>query len=506
MKLSVFGAFFSKDSRIAGLSITEESVGFLLLTRKAKKTTAAHFKEQGIAEGAIQNGSIKNKELLGAVIKQVLPSQFLTDWREPRKVVVSIPESVVHYTDFLVSMALGRQRLEDSVISHLEQYSPLPLEKLYYDWEEYPLSEKQKVVFIAFAERTIVNAYLEIIRHAGCHPLAIEGEFLSIRRILSLDAHTVRLFLLAGPRRLNILILKNSSVSFSRSLAWNGNITELEKELTKIVEYYLTEYPESPPIKQLVITSSPHTKGLIPNIKTFIETNFKIETRESPVSSETHASGILEGVARRGLLPQSKDVSISLMVPGTEELFREARLLLFSKIINDFMIIVSVILVLVFSGVSFYLLPTYEKQKEDQIARKRAQPSLQEITELEAHITDFNNFVEPLAAIEQSAPDWIIPLTDIVIRTREGIHIKDISMDAGSKTVTVSGTADDIGFLLDFKSALSFSGIYGGDLAIPFSSFEKEADIPFSYTLAFKNLSILYPSNPQKQLPSTPLL
>ncbi len=493
--------FFYQKEKIAGLAISDEAVGLLLFKKSKKPLLQEYKKEHGLERGIIQDGVLQDKKRFLKSLKQIVPPRLFHGWREPRKVVVSIPEQLVHYTSFLVPKSLALQPLEDTISSNLEKNSPLPFDQIIYDWEEHSFSDKQKRIQVAYVERGKIDDYLETIQKAGLHPVALEGEFLSIRRFLTSPPKGGRILLLLKPNRITSIILSGNIVSFSRTTGWEGTEKTLKKELLRIIEYYFTEHPRGPVIKELIVDAGENERLKVQTLETEIRRLLKITITELKFPSLETTSGALLGSALRGQVPRGKDKFISLMTPGTEELFHEAQVLLFSKIVNDFIIIISVILVIIFSLTSFYILPGFEKQKDEQIAIKRAQPATQEIAELEEEITGFNTIVEPLANIEGSSPDWVTPLRDITIRVRPGIQVTNISINLASSAVQLGGTAEDIGFMLDFKSALSFSGIYEGDLTIPFSSFEKDTGIPFTYTLHLKDRSILFPFKSSPPLP-----
>lgn len=486
--------FFGQREKIAGLAISQESIGLLLVKpNKGGGSRVEYIKERPLEEGVIQNGMVHNPDLFKKALKEVVPRRIVSRWREPRKVILSLPEELVHYETLLVSNTLNAEQLENSIVSHLEKNSPFPLEDIIYDWEEYPYSEKQKLILAAFLEKEKTSAYLETIQDTGLYAVALEGEFLSIRRFLGTKEGITRALVLVRPSKITSVILVDNMPSFSRSVPWRGNAQDIKKEVIKILEYYISEHPKGPAVKELIFVASENQRSATKTAQEELGRSLKIEVGwlQAPGAETTNPA--LLGSSLRGLVPRSKDKFISLMSPGTEELFHETQVLLFSRIVNDFLVIVSVILVIIFSLASFYILPNFSRQKSAQIEIKRAQPATKEIEELEEKVTEFNALVEPLAAIEQNTPDWILPLTDVTIRIRPGIHVNSVSMGKASNTVQIGGTADDIGFLLDFKSALSFSGIYSADLTIPFSSFEKEKDVPFSYGLILKDTSILFP-------------
>ncbi len=485
--------FLNQKEKIAGLSVNEEKVGLLLLKTEKKDCTIEYEKERLLEEGVIRDGVVRQKELLFRALKEIIPRRFLRYSHEPRKVILNIPEELVRYETLLLPIALSSKNLKNSVVSHLEKHFPIPLGEVTYDWEEHPYSEKQKLILVALVERARVDPYIEAAQRTGLYPVACEGEFLSIRRFLGQKKKEGRLLFLVRSTRITSLIIEGDVPLFSRSISWKGKSEDLEKEILRVVEYYIAEHPKGPAIKEFMMLAGEKERALTESLAPRLTQLFKVSiTRvEAPRAKNQYLP--LLGSATRGQLPRGKDKFISLMVPGTEELFHEARILLFSRIVNDFLIIISIILVIIFSITSFYILPNFSQQKEAQIAIKRAQPATKEIAELEEKITAFNQLVEPLAAAEVNMPEWTLPLTDILIRVRPGIRIHSITMQADSSMIEVTGIADNIGSLIDFKSALSFSGIYEGNFTIPFSSFEKGFDIPFSYSLVFKDPSILFP-------------
>lgn len=148
--------------------------------------------------------------------------------------VVSLPESEV-FTRVVEMPRMDEKDLRNSIIYEAEQYIPIPLDQVSFDFQilDESFEDKNKMnVLIVAAKKTIVSKYIGILEKAGVTPIAFEPESLAVSRILgeSVNKPTATILLHIGSTASQIVISYRGFIRFTRSVAIGG------EDLTKAIE------------------------------------------------------------------------------------------------------------------------------------------------------------------------------------------------------------------------------------------------------------------------------
>lgn len=148
--------------------------------------------------------------------------------------VISLPESEV-FTRVVKMPKMSEKDLRNSITYEAEQYIPIPLDQVNFDFqildESFEDKDKMNVLIVA-AKKSIVDKYVKILRKAGIVPVAFEPESLAVSRVLcgSVNKPTATILLHIGSTASQIVISYRGFIRFTRSVAIGGN------DLTKAVE------------------------------------------------------------------------------------------------------------------------------------------------------------------------------------------------------------------------------------------------------------------------------
>lgn len=219
--------FFPLKPEAFGLDISDLSLKILDFKKEKKGVSIASFGEDKIEKGIISRGAIKKEKDLIDIIKKSVQSVKGRKLKT-KYVIASLPEEKA-FLQVIKMPPLSEDDLKSAVIYEAENYIPLPIEKVYLDFQVVPyLHDHHKTVdvLIAALPREIVDSYLRVLKGAGLEPLAFEVESQSIARALIKRGVTKYPVLIVdlGSTRTSFVIYSGYSIRFTSSVpvaSWN---------------------------------------------------------------------------------------------------------------------------------------------------------------------------------------------------------------------------------------------------------------------------------------------
>jgi len=218
--------FLKLKTESFGLDISEFSIKIVKLRKKGKFLTLDSFGEQKIKEGIIKGGEIKNEEKLAEVIKSAIRNVEGKKIKT-KYVIVSLPEEK-SFLEVIQMPKIPKEDLRSAVIFESENYIPLPIERVYLDFEVIPPVydhlDHLDVLITAFPRR-ILDSYLSCLKLAGLQPLAFEIESEAIARALVKNKTTNHPLVLIdlGASRTDFIIFAGHSIRFTSSISVSSN-------------------------------------------------------------------------------------------------------------------------------------------------------------------------------------------------------------------------------------------------------------------------------------------
>lgn len=187
--------YFFRDKPLFGLDIgngslkvmqTEPGPNLAVVGQSAKNVAkligygSCHFEPK-----AIDNGIIVSPEII-AEAAQKLFSQHLIGDITTNRVALTIP-SYRTFTRSLTLPELSDKELADAVNTEAEQYIPIPLDKLYLDFEPiHKVNEGREYLAVA-VPKDIVDSYLDLASILGLEPVFIETTMSAAGRLFTHD-------------------------------------------------------------------------------------------------------------------------------------------------------------------------------------------------------------------------------------------------------------------------------------------------------------------------------
>jgi len=201
-----------------GIDIREESISLTLLGKKLRSIEV--LATQSIALKSLTGRDEKaEKHFLNKV------NHFLVEqdtW--PESVVVSLPRAYITFKTFELP-APDLESAQSMVEFELERQFSSGLENLYYTFQLNLKAENIFHIASAAIKKEIANYYLDLIRKLNLTPTILDvSTFANINLGFSQEIESApSIWALAdiSPEALDIALIKNNVIEFSRNLSWN---------------------------------------------------------------------------------------------------------------------------------------------------------------------------------------------------------------------------------------------------------------------------------------------
>ena len=215
--------FLSLSNKSFGLEITDTSVRLMEVARRGNKIAAVVAGWAQIPEGAVKDGNIKNEEKLVLAIKEAM-AKSAGGKITTRRVVMSLPENKA-FLQVIKMPKLNDRDLRDAVVFEAENYIPLPLEKVYLDFEKVapffpdPDGDSEEILIVAFP-REAIDSRISAATAAGLVPVALELESQAVLRALSFGRviESPSIIIQVGDAKTNLIVYSENSIRFTFSI------------------------------------------------------------------------------------------------------------------------------------------------------------------------------------------------------------------------------------------------------------------------------------------------
>jgi len=212
---------FKINSQSFGLDISDKFLRIIKLAKKGDNLMLKSFGKTKIPTGIVKEGEIKEPQKLAIIIKQAI-KEINGEKIKTKYVTLSLPEEK-SFLDVLKVPILGEEEIERTIKFEIENYIPLEIEEVYFDFQKIKTKDKQKKyqeVLIAAAPKKIVNPYLETLEEAGLRPLALEIECLStVRALVKKNVGIDPLLIIdIGEEKTSFIIFSEGSLRFTSTI------------------------------------------------------------------------------------------------------------------------------------------------------------------------------------------------------------------------------------------------------------------------------------------------
>ncbi|MEK9629112.1 MAG: pilus assembly protein PilM [Nitrospinota bacterium] len=201
-----------------GIDIREDSVALTLIGKKLRmaEVLAGEFIELKLLTGKDEKAE---KHFLNQVNKFLIENN---SW--PESVVVSLPRSLIMFKTFELP-APDIKTVQSMVDFELERHFSSGLENLYYTYQLNPKPGNVFHVASAAIKKEIADYYLELIHKLNLKPTILDvSTFINANLTIPVQPKDTGVSALAdiSPRALDIVLIKNGIIEFSRSQTWDN--------------------------------------------------------------------------------------------------------------------------------------------------------------------------------------------------------------------------------------------------------------------------------------------
>ena len=233
--------FLSLKPEAFGLDLSDLSLRVARLKRRGRFFRLASWGGMKIKPGIIEQGEIKDEDAVVAAIKKTL-AKVNGEKIKTKYLIASLPEKKA-FLQVIEMPKMQEEELKTSVPFEAENYIPLPIEKVYLDFQVIPSSNgaDRLNVLIAALPKEIVDSYVSCFKKAGLIPMALEVESQSIARAVVKNEISPFPFLIIdfGRNTTNFIVFSGYSLRFTSSDSISSH--ELTEIISKTLKLSLDE-------------------------------------------------------------------------------------------------------------------------------------------------------------------------------------------------------------------------------------------------------------------------
>ncbi len=268
---------------------------------------------------AIKDGVVVAPEIIAESAKKLFAERLIGDITTNR-VAMTIP-SYRTYTRSINLPDLSDKEMNDAVTMEAEQYIPVPLDKLYLDYQPIRKTDSGHEILAAGVAKNIVDSYIELAELMGLEPVFIETTMSAAGRLFSHDyqSDVPTVIIDFGSLSSDIGIFDGNMLTastvqgggeiFTKTISSNLNVTlqeahiiktryglgvskrqkevlealtpvleQITKEIRRLIRYYDEHYGTERPIKQLVTLGGGSN---IPGLNEYLTEKLRLAVRPS---------------------------------------------------------------------------------------------------------------------------------------------------------------------------------------------------------------------------------
>lgn len=224
--MGIIKKFFYPKKPIAGLDISSNGLEIMLLDQN--KWTVAGYGSLDLDPNSLQLALSSDNDYLTKSLK-LLMSKKIIGQINTTSVALSLPASQTFSRTFSLPKKT-KHYLKEAVALEIEQYIPVPINKLYIDYEIIKENKTESMVLLSAIPRKITDRAIASVNQAGFDVVLVEPSTNSLSRLLSQveDGDIPTVIVDIGPSHTDIAITDTSIVRVTNSLPIGGNNFTME--------------------------------------------------------------------------------------------------------------------------------------------------------------------------------------------------------------------------------------------------------------------------------------
>jgi len=497
---------FRSTPEIGGIEISDSAVKFSLA-----KNDKSVFASLNLAPGIVSEGKVLNKNKLKEALGE-LHSRITPKLKKKIYAVVNIPDDNIYAQSFNLPMAAS-DNLEEAVKLNLQMISPMDFSTAYSDWQkigEIKIDGGQLEILGAFVYGGIVDDIIECLKEVNFVVAAVEYAGLALSRVVAaaLPQNPDFVLMHLGANGLNFIFIKNNNFYFSHFAPWpkseerqiKMSVVEemVVSEMQKTLNFVGSHWPEaqikniffSTPVLEEKITEIISKNFGLPAQKVVLPVSLKDPAGQWSVNDKQMISlgsdwfSVL-GSALRGLIPRSKDIIISIASAGTEEEFRQYRIINFAKMWRNAVLTSFGLILAAFVFVDIFITSVVSSLNLQLLNLANLSVS-QDIIDLQKEAKDFNAKVDLALKAKQEIYNFSPVFEKLTgFAEEKSVSVDRIFIPSKNSQILFNGRANDYQSVIDFKEKLKSDPQFQ-EIDMPLSGVVMDSDGKSSFSITFK--------------------
>ncbi|HRN96507.1 MAG TPA: type IV pilus assembly protein PilM [Candidatus Levybacteria bacterium] len=204
-----------------GLDIGTTSIKVVALKKDSHNISLDAIALSPLMSNGLLSESPVDQQVVADSIKNILTQAGIKE----KEVNLAIPESSV-YTKILQMPQLSDQELAAALRWEMEQYIPMPIDKVRTDWQilqKKTTENKTMDVLLVAAPLSTIQKYEAVLTYAGLVPAAVETEILSVHRALQPLVSTMPSIIVhLGASSTDVAVVKDGLLNIVFSIGVGG--------------------------------------------------------------------------------------------------------------------------------------------------------------------------------------------------------------------------------------------------------------------------------------------
>ena len=211
---------FRRKDHLVGLDIGSRTIKACEIIEAKKGRTLEKFGMIDIESGLIEDGSIKNPDIVAGAIRQLYQTHHIRE----HNVAISIGGYSVIVKKINVQ-TMSEDQLQESIQFEAEQYIPFDISDVNLDFQilgENEQNPNQMSVLLVAAKKDMVSDYVNLAQLAGLNPCIIDVDAFALQNIFEVnyDSKDTNIALIdIGASKTSLNILKDDASVFMRDVS-----------------------------------------------------------------------------------------------------------------------------------------------------------------------------------------------------------------------------------------------------------------------------------------------
>jgi type IV pilus assembly protein PilM len=296
-------SFLSKQKLTVGLDIGSHSIKICEFAEAGKKMKLLSLGTAQLPAGAVEDGELKDPEVVAEIIKNLIKNLGI----KSKKVAISISGYSVIMKKINLAV-MTDDELQHHIQAEAEQYIPFDIDEVYIDYQDLETNkenEERTDVMLVAAKKDVVNKFIDMLNSIGLNVVVVDVDAFALENSyeLSMGQEGNVILVDIGSSKMNINIISQGASVFARDVFLGSRqLTEqiqsrlgvsfeeaedlkicaqdpgdqiggLEEtfasacnqwvlEIKKALDFYNSNYPDSPIDKMVLSGGGVHIKGL----------------------------------------------------------------------------------------------------------------------------------------------------------------------------------------------------------------------------------------------------